>query len=382
MWPEILGGAWQDFHFRTGANSVMVDYMTVTEKFKGLDTHSKAFWVGLSLALVVVVGLLDFLTGFELTVFAFYLVPVSLAVWFVGRGFGIAVSMLCVVVSIVGDVIAGARYSSSLVPVWNTAISLVFFLVVVAILSRLRALHDELEERVRQRTAALNSEMQERVRLEEEILSISEREQQRIGHDLHDSLCQHLTGVALAGEVLSEQLAAKALPEAKAVSHIVEMVEGAIDLTRTLARGLHPFDLMGEGFTDALRQLAATMTEGFKTPCTFECDGPVEIREPGVATHLYRIAQEAVTNAVKHSNARAIVVRLERGHDGLTLTVSDDGVGVPPKMPGGMGLRTMAYRASVIGATFNVERQLSRGTRVSCKLPDGSLVSENHVTKN
>jgi signal transduction histidine kinase len=208
-------------------------------------------------------------------------------------------------------VIAGAPYSSSLVPVWNTVIALTFFFVVVWILAKLRSLHYELEERVRQRTAALNNEMQERMRLEEEILSISEREQQRIGHDLHDSLCQHLTGVALAGEVLSEQLAAKSLPEAKAMDHIVEMVEGAIELTRTLARGLHPFELEGEGFTDALRELAATITEGFKTPCTFECDKPVEIREPGVATHLYRIAQEAITNAVKHSNAKKIVVRLE-----------------------------------------------------------------------
>jgi signal transduction histidine kinase len=160
------------------------------------------------------------------------------------------------------------------------------------------------------------------------------------------------------------------------------MVEDAIDLTRTLARGLHPFDLTGEGFTDALRQLAATMTEGFKTPCTFVCERPVEIREPGVATHLYRIAQEAVTNAVKHSDAKAIVVRLETGDGALTLTVTDDGVGMSPKLPGGMGLRTMAYRASVIGATFTVERHLSRGTRVTCKLPEGSFASDIHGTKS
>ena len=107
----------------------------------------------------------------------------------------------------------------------------------------------------------------------------------------------------------------------------------------------------------------------------------MEIREPGVATHLYRITQEAITNAVKHSNAGKIVVRLEAGSDGLTLTICDDGVGVPPKMPGGMGLRTMAHRASVIGATFSVERQLPRGTRVTCKLPEGSFASETHDTK-
>jgi signal transduction histidine kinase len=360
----------------------MMNDMTITGGFKRFGLHSRAFWVGLTLEIVAVVGLLDYFTGFELNFFAFYLIPVILAVWCVSRGFGIFVSALCVVVSIEGDLIAGARYSSSLVPVWNTAISLTFFLVVVWILANLRSLHYELEERVRQRTAALHNEMQERMRLEEEILSISEREQQRLGHDLHDSLCQHLTGVALAGQVLSEQLAAKSLPEVNAIDHIVEMVEGAIELTRTLARGLHPFDLQGEGFTDALRELAATITNGFKTPCTFECDKPVEIRQPGVATHLYRIAQEAITNAVKHSEAKSIVVRLESGAGGLALTISDDGVGVPPKIPGGMGLRTMAYRASVIGASFTVARQHSRGTRVTCQLPAGGLSSDIHDTKN
>src|SRR5580693_3674921 len=294
--------------------------MTMTAKFKRWDARSPAFQVVLSLVIVALVGLLDFRTGFEYDFFAFYLIPVILAVWFVSRGFGIVVSAFCVVVSILGDVVAGARYSSSLVPVWNTSIAFTFYLVVVWILSKLRALQNDLEERVRQRTAALNNEMQERMRLEEEILSISEREQQRIGHDLHDSLCQHLTGVALAGEVLSEQLAAKSLPEVKAIDHIVNMIEGAIELTRTLARGLHPFELEGEGFTDALRELAATITGGFKTLCTFECDRPVEIGEPGVATHLYRITQEAITNAVKHSNAKSIVVRLETGANGLTLT--------------------------------------------------------------
>jgi len=349
----------------------------MTGQLKAWDAHSRAFQVVLSLVIVALVGLLDFRTGFELNFFAFYLIPVILAVWFVNRGFGIFVSALCVIVSTTGDLVAGARYSSSLVPVWNTVIAFTFYLVVVWILGKLRSLHNELEERVRQRTAALNNEMQERMRLEEEILSISEREQRRIGHDLHDSLCQHLTGVALAGEVLSEQLTAKSMPESKAVSHIVELVEGAIELTRTLAHGLHPFELEGEGFTDSLRGLAATITEGFKTPCHFECDKPVKIVEPGVATHLYRIAQEAITNAIKHSHATEIIVRLETGAKGVTLTIDDDGVGLPDKSPKGrgMGLRIMAYRASVIGAKFNFERLSPRGTRVSCTWPEGSSLA-------
>jgi signal transduction histidine kinase len=346
-----------------------------------INPHAKAFWVILSLGIVALVGLVDYVTPFELNFTAFYLVPVILAVWFVNWRFGIFVSALCVLVSIAGDLLTGAPYSSSLVPVWNAAILLAFYLVVLWILAKLRSLHHELEERVRQRTAALNREMQDRMRLEEQILSISEREQERIGHDLHDSLCQHLTGVALAGEVLSEQLAAQARPEAKASEHLVEMVEAAIDLTRTLARGLHP-ELKGEGFIDALRQLAASMSEGFKTSCRFQCDGPVDIGEEGVATHLYRLAQEAINNAVKHSHAREIVVRLETCGPGLRLTISDDGIGLPAPMPAGMGMRTMAHRASVIGAAFQVERLAPHGTRVTCQLPDERLNSEGDGDKS
>ena len=189
--------------------------------------------------------------------------------------------------------------------------------------------------------------------------------------------------MALAGEVLSGQLAAKSLPEAKAVDHIVKMVEDAIELTGTLARGLQPFKLEEEGFTDALRELAAHITEAFKIPCAFECEEPVAIRDPVVATHLYRIAQEAITNAVKHSKGRGIVLSLATD-GGLTLTVRDDGIGLPDNPPNskGMGLRTMAYRASVISAAFNIERLPSCGTRVTCKLPEGGIASKTHDTKS
>jgi signal transduction histidine kinase len=357
--------------------------MALTSQFKWTDPNAKAARVFLSIAIVAVIGAFDYVTGFDLNFTAFYLIPVILGVWFVNLGFGILVAALCVAVSIAGDLMAGARYSSSLVPVWNAAILLSFYFVVIWILAKLRALHLELEERVRQRTAALHKEMQDRMRLEEEILSISEREQQRIGHDLHDSLCQHLTGVALAGEVLSEQLAAKSLPEAKAMNHIVEMVEGAIDLTRTLARGLHPFELTGEAFTDALRELAATISDGFKIACLFQCDGPVAIPEGGIATHLYRLTQEAINNAVKHSDATEIIVRLEANREALALTISDDGIGMPEKAPtGGMGLRTMAYRAEVIGAAFKIERLPSGGTRVTCRLAAGSYTCEGDAQED
>lgn len=340
--------------------------------------------MALSLCLVGVVGLIDFLTGFELYFFSIYLVPVSLAAWFIGRGFGFLISMLCVAASVAGDLMAGAHYSSRFVLVWNTMIALAFYFAVVWIMTKLRTLHNELEERVRQRTAALYDEMQERMRLEEEILRISEREQRRIGHDLHDSLCQHLTGIALAGEVLSGQLA-KSPAQAQAANHLVELAEEGIELTRRLARGLHPIDLRDEGFVDALRELAGNVTEGFKIPCRFECRKPVLIREPAIAIHLYRIAQEAISNAVKHGKPAEIVLHLETGGDSVTLAIADDGLGLPEnrQASNGMGLRIMAYRASVIGAKFAMERIPSGGTRVVCTLPLASgVISETYAAKD
>lgn len=348
-----------------------------------IDKFSKPFLMGLSLGLVAVIGLVDFLTGFELYFFSIYLVPVALAAWFVGRGFGLLISVLCVAASVAGDLVAGARYSSSFVLVWNTAIAVAFYFVVVWILAKLRALQDQLEERVRQRTAALKNEMHERCRLEEEILRISEREQLRIGHDLHDSLCQHLTGIALAGQVLSEQLA-KSPAQAEAVNHIVQLIEDAIELTRRLARGLHPVEMKNEGFMDSLQELTASISERFKVACRFECESPVLVEEPDVAIHLYRIAQEAINNAIKHGKAREVVIGLETDETGTKLTVTDDGVGLPANFRAGpgMGLRIMAYRASIIGGSFAMEAADGGGTRVTCSLAaNNNTPQETHATE-
>src|ERR1051326_7346050 len=177
-----------------------------------LEHSPRPMLILVGLTALVFIGLIDYLTGFEIMFSVFYLLEVGLAAWYVGRGFGLVMSILSVGVWIGGDMAAGARYSNALVPVWNALILMCFYFIVVWLLTSLRSLHNELESRVAQRTEALTREMAERQRLEEEILQVSEREQRRIGHDLHDNLCQHLTATALAGEVLGERLAVKALP--------------------------------------------------------------------------------------------------------------------------------------------------------------------------
>jgi len=342
----------------------------VFRRIKQLEHQSRAFCVSASLVIVFVVGLVDYATGGEISFSVFYLVALGLATWFVGKGFGFFISILSVAVSLAGDLAAGARYSSLLVPCWNASIVLAFYLVVVGLLARLRSLYRELEVRVRQRTAALTEEMAERQRLESELLEISEREQRRIGHDLHDSLCQHLTGAALAGQVLEEKLAARSLLEATDASKVVELVEEGIALSRKLAKGLHPIEMEADGLMQALEELAATTTELFKVSCRFECDSPVLVHDTTISGHLYRIAQEGVSNAVKHGKARNVIIQLEGLDDGTALHVRDDGLGLPdlPRKNAGMGLRIMAHRASMIGAVFSARRLDPAGTLLSCIL--------------
>jgi signal transduction histidine kinase len=336
-----------------------------------LERRSQPFLVLAGLGVLAVIGIVDYLTGYEMQFSVFYLLGVGLATWFVGRGFGLVMSVLSVLVWIGGDLAAGAPYSSPLIPVWNALILMVFYFIVVWLLSTLRLFHRELEATVRQRTQALREEMVERQRLEEEILKVSERERRSIGHGLHDSLCQHLTGTALAGQVLRERLATKSLPEAADAEKIVGLVEQSITLARDLARGLYPVDVEAEGLMDAFQDLAANVTKGARTQCVFERGAPVLIHDNTAATHLYRIAQEAVRNAVQHGKPKRIGLTLVESGGRVTLTVEDDGIGLPETAAksGGLGIRIMAHRAAMIGGAFAIEPGPTGGTIVTCSIP-------------
>ncbi|MFZ0827320.1 MAG: sensor histidine kinase [Verrucomicrobiia bacterium] len=358
----------------------------MSTRIKRFETWSKQSLVALCLGMVAVVGFADYLTGYEIFVFIFYLVAVFLAVWFVGFSFGVLISALSVMAWISTNIAAGERYSGYFVPVWNAIIMFVFYLVVVVLLTRLRTLHKELEERVIQRTVMLTNEIQERTRLQKELLETSERVQRRIGYDLHDGLCQHLTGTALAGQVLGQKLANQSLPEAVEADRLVELIEEAIELTRTLARSLHPLEIQAGRLADSFQELASGASERFKVACQFDCHQAMPVADMNVATQFYRIAQEAITNAVRHGKAGRISLRLESTDQEIVLTIMDDGIGLPEnaRNGNGLGLRIMAYRACMIGATFGVERLSGlSGTRVTCKLAVGGVPEEkNHVTKN
>ncbi len=343
---------------------------------KRIETWSRLLLAAMSISLLALIGFVDYVTGYKISFFIFYLIPIVFAWRYVGFSFAITTSILSAIVWVVSNMMAGLVYSNYFIPIWNGLWALVLYVGVVNFLT----LREKLEERVRERTAALTHEMQERRRLEKELLEASELEQRRIGHDLHDSLCQHLTGTALAGQVLGKKLEDKSLPEAAAANHLVELVEEGIELTRMIARGLHPIEMQPENLADNFQELASAASERFNVACHFERPQPVTLQAANTATHLYRIAQEAITNAVRHGKARRINICLDSADDETVLTITDDGSGISEntRNSNGMGLRIMAYRASMIGAAFNVERLPAGGTRVTCTLP---INTETHVAK-
>jgi signal transduction histidine kinase len=322
--------------------------------------------VFICLFLVGVIGYIDYLTGYERSLLLFYLLPISLAAWFGSLILGSAIVVVSVLVWMLSDLAAGIPALGF----WNVGMAFVSFSLFAGMLSKLRTLVRELDRRVQERTAALQREVAERQQLDQEIAKVADRERRRLGQDLHDSLGQHLTGTALAAQVLKEKLAARAAPEVPEAEKLVHYVEEGIDVTRNLARGFFSPELEADGLVVALQGLAENITERFQINCVFDGETSVPVRDSTVATQLYRIAQEAATNSAKHSAAKRIDIRLATDGPQLTLTIIDDGIGLPDNLPQpeGLGLRLMRHGAALIGATFDVRRNGPSGTITTCKL--------------
>jgi PAS domain S-box-containing protein len=221
-------------------------------------------------------------------------------------------------------------------------------------------------------------DISERKHLEKTILEISETERRRIGQDLHDGLGQHLTGIAFMGKVLEERLAESSTAEAAEAAKIVKLVNESIKMTRDLARGLLPVVSEAHGLMSALERWAGEASELFHVGCQFECCDSVFVHDEVLADHLYRLAQEAVTNAIKHGHARSITIGLAVVRGGGVLTVRDDGCGfnVVPKSESGLGLRIMNYRAKMICGSLSVQSSPNGGTVVRCLFPIDGRPSE------
>jgi signal transduction histidine kinase len=327
---------------------------------------SPALTIAGAILLVALLGYVDYLTGYEQTFLLFYLLPIALGTWFIGATFGFVLSSLSVAAWVISDLADRVPFAG----MWNVGMAVAAYLVFTAILWKLRTLVQTLDDRVRDRTEALHREMLERERLDREISGIAERERRRLGQELHDTICQHLTGTALTAETLREKLASRSAPEVTEANKVVGYVEEGIDLVRNLARGFFAPELDAEGLLVALRGLAENTTDQSDIECIFEADNHIRVPDAIVATQLYKIAQEAVRNALKHSGARRVDIQLSRHGDGLALSVTDDGSGLPAQLPEpeGLGLRLMAHGAAMIGGRFRAARNPAGGTTVSCEL--------------
>ena len=226
--------------------------------------------------------------------------------------------------------------------------------------------------------ASVTRDITERRELERQVIEASAEEQRRIGQDLHDGLCQELTGVAFACQALINDLEPVAPRQADRLRKIADLVDHAISDARALSHGLQPVSVEPDGLSNALRRLADQVQEMSGVSCLATSGGRIGLTDAAVTTHLFRITQEAVNNAVRHGHARRIRIRLWRAGTTVHLVVSDDGVGMEPD-PGpdagpavprgdGMGLSIMRYRANLIGATLDIRSERQRGTSVLCSV--------------
>jgi len=318
------------------------------------------------LALGIVVGVIDYLTGYDVTIYPFYSIPILVMVWFGDMKLAAVISVLSTVSWWWADEASGHRYPTEWLRLWEAIMRFMFFSLVMFAGWALKKQRDNIRARL---------ELLERAQqLEQEIITISEREQQRIGRDLHDEVCQYLAAIGFTASMLKQQLENQSHTLAETAGDITSLLQDAAMRTRDLARGLSPVDRDEGGLESALEELASTTSRLAGISCSVICPETVPITDDIQAIHLFRIAQEALSNALKHGHAKSVVIALEATDGTCSLRVSDDGLGFNP-LPGerkGMGLSIMRYRARMISGKLEIQQNSPVGTVVVCTIEKGA----------
>jgi len=303
--------------------------------------------------MVLLIGYLDYVTGYEISLFVFYCLPIVFAVWYGDRNSGVLVAVLSTIIWSWSDEKAGHPYMMTWIKGWDTAVRLAFFLFVAVGMSALKNQY-ELIKRSR--------------RLERQIIRTSEREKQRIGQELHDGLCQYFAAISCAASTLTDDLQSRSAEETEAAAEIAQLLSEGVVQTRNLARGLFPVQKHESGLESALCELASSMSRLLNIECKFEPAQHVQIHDNEAATHLYRITQEALHNAKRHGRATRVIIALaeEAGHVMLEISDNGKGLGQADGKADGMGLKIMDYRARQIGGKLEVKNREGGGTVVRC----------------
>ena len=332
--------------------------------FRFLTRQPTIFAFAESLALLFAITWLDLATGHQISLLLFYAVPILLVVWIADSLSAFVIAGLAGVLWSWVDLVQGNIYPSPTVQAWEIAIRFVFFFLVAVAGIATKEKH---------RASSARIELLEHARrLEKEIIEVSEYEQQRIGRDLHDGLCQFLAAIGCAVTSLKTDLEKRGLGKlATTTAEIEKLLGESVKQARDLAHGLVPVQLDEGGLPAALQELAASTNRLFPLECTFEFAGVTGLSKNGQATHLYRIAQEALHNATKHGHAHKIDIRLSANRSAMSLSVADDGGGFSKtkKQSNGVGISIMRYRANLLGGEVEIEDRPTGGTIVSCTVP-------------
>jgi len=315
-----------------------------------------------ALLIVLVIGALDSLGGWDVSMFLFYAFPILLVVWFSDRRWAIVCAITCGIVWFFAKK-TSHPYGTVEAYAWATFNRLAYFLFVAIGGAAMKAQREEMGARMEAMLRARE--------LEQEIVRVSEHEQMRIGQDLHDGLCQNLAAIDCAAACLRFDLENKKLPEAEAVDVIQRMLKEALLEARSLARGIFPVQMDAHGLPAALHELVTMTNRLRQVTVALDVESDVEVDDPETAMHLYRIAQQALNNAIQHAQPSLVTIALCCADGRGDLSIVDDGRGFSGQSASsqGMGLRTMQYRARLIHGELAVDTLLGRGTTISCSFP-------------
>lgn len=305
------------------------------------------------------IGFIDVVSGRNVSLFPFYGLAVATAAWFCGERFGYAAALLAGCVWLRADFATGHVYETYQLQAWETSLRFVFYVLVAFAVATARKESDAARAKI-----AL---LEHNQTLEQQVIEISEYEQRRIGQDLHDGLCQYLAALSCAAVSLKTELESRGANDlATRADELADLLQGGMHQARDLARGLVPAG-MEEGLATAMQRLAASTKRLQGVECHFDGAGGSAL-DDAAAAHLFRIAQEAINNAIKHGKARSVEIRLSSSPDACSLSIADYGTGIPAanKHQDGLGLSIMRYRAKLLGAQLLVENASHGGTVVSC----------------
>jgi signal transduction histidine kinase len=315
------------------------------------------------IAVLVAIGFADFNTGYEVSMSIVYAVPIFMTAWFCNKKDALLIALIAGLIWWWANFGSGHAYLQSWHEGWETFVRLGYFIFIAIGADSLRAQRDAASARI-----ALLEHSQ---RLEREIIGISEREQRRIGQDLHDGLCQYLAALGCAAASLQGDLEKLELSsQAKVAGELTKFLRDAVVQTRDLSRGLAPVPIGEDGLASALEDLAQSVKRLQGVDCTFTANQFSHSCDEKSAMHLYRIAQESINNATKHGKARKIDISIRTAGENTILRIADDGAGISRTAPGrrGMGLNIMNYRARVSGGELQIEEPPHGGTVVSCTI--------------